>query len=185
MKHSPKGKPHVGGHADITHLDEGVLNYFKEKFNVKSMLDIGCGPGGMISLALSKDIDCYGIDGDYRVKDNNPDRIIIHDFAESYYNHNRTFDLAYSCEFLEHVEERFMPNYIQSFKTCNHIITTFAPEGTPGHHHVNCKNQEYWIDKFFSYGFIFDQEITNEVRTKSTMKRNFIRENGLYFRNNK
>ena len=42
-----KGLPdHLGGHMGITHVDKGILKYFKTK-GCKTYLDIGCGPGGM------------------------------------------------------------------------------------------------------------------------------------------
>ena len=36
---------HLGGHEGETHLDDGALSYLIEKLGIKSMLDIGCGPG--------------------------------------------------------------------------------------------------------------------------------------------
>lgn len=47
----PVNDPHLGGHGFKTHLDHGLLNFFKNEFNCKSLLDIGCGPGGMVKLA--------------------------------------------------------------------------------------------------------------------------------------
>jgi len=52
MKELPK---HLGGHQNKTHLDVGTLEFFKSTFNIKSMLDIGCGPGGMVNLAQEMD----------------------------------------------------------------------------------------------------------------------------------
>ena len=59
---------HLGGHKNRTHLDEGSLDHCIETLQVKSMLDIGCGPGGMVALARSKGLKAYGIDGDFEVK---------------------------------------------------------------------------------------------------------------------
>ena len=39
---------HLGGHMNKTHLDKGALAWIKNKFNAKTYLDIGCGPGGMV-----------------------------------------------------------------------------------------------------------------------------------------
>ena len=38
---------HLGGHLNKTHTDRGTLLYLKNKYNIKSMIDIGCGPGAM------------------------------------------------------------------------------------------------------------------------------------------
>lgn len=179
--HCPIDDPHLGGHCFITHLDEGILNYAINSLKIKSMLDIGCGPGGMVELATKLGIDAYGIEGDYRLESNN--KIILHDFVKGKYQHNRIYDLAYSCEFVEHVEEQFVENFMFSFQCCNYAIITFAPPGTPGIHHVNCQSKDYWIDIFTKFNFIFDSTITEEFRRASTMQRDFIRNNGLFFRN--
>ena len=47
MKLSKQDK-HLGGHAGITHTDQGVLKFFQENHNIKSILDVGCGPGGQV-----------------------------------------------------------------------------------------------------------------------------------------
>lgn len=41
---------HLGGHKNRTHLDEGSLDHCIKILQVKSMLDIGCGPGGMVEI---------------------------------------------------------------------------------------------------------------------------------------
>lgn len=185
LKQSPVGKPHLGGHGFKTHLDQGILNFFKDNFNIKSMLDIGCGPGGMVDLAIDMNIDAYGIDGDDRLTRKNANKIIIHDFSDSSYIHTQNFDLGYSCEFVEHVEEKYVSNFMPSFQKCKHILLTFAPIGTKGHHHVNCNTQDYWINTFKDYGFTYDNTTTVNLRKVSTMKRDFIRNHGLYFLNSK
>ena len=54
---------HLGGHQGKTHTDEGTLNWAIHYLDVKSMLDIGCGPGGMVELANSMGVDAFGVDG--------------------------------------------------------------------------------------------------------------------------
>lgn len=181
LKDYPEDNPHLGGHGFITHLDHGVLFYFKDHYFCKSLLDIGCGPGDMIKLARSIGYDAEGIDGDYSCTRDVD--IILHDFVKGPYNHNKKYDLGYSCEFVEHVEEKYIPNFMESFKSCNHIIMTFAPPNTKGYHHVNCNTEKFWIDIFKEFNFSFDDNLTKIIREKSTMERNFIREYGLYFKN--
>lgn len=181
MKNYPNGHRHLGGHEMKTHIDQGVLDFALQHFNIKTMIDIGCGPGGMVELARELGIDSYGIDGDFRLERKYPEKYYLQDFTKDKANIDKTFDLAYSCEFVEHVREEYVPNFMDTFTKATHVIMTFAPEGTPGHHHVNCRNEEYWINVFTNYGFIFDKDITTSVRNSSTMERDFIRHNGLYF----
>jgi SAM-dependent methyltransferase len=172
---------HLGGHLNKTHLDEGALIWAIEQFHIKSFLDIGCGPGGMVELAYSKGLNSIGVDGDFSIERFNKDNFIIHDYSTSPLRINETYDLAWSCEFVEHVEEKYVENFMQTFECSKYVIMTFAPPGAPGHHHVNCRDSSYWIEVFRLKGFIFDQELTNELRKKSTMKRDFVRKFGLVF----
>lgn len=173
---------YLAGHDDVTHIDEGVLDYLIQNYNIKTMLDIGCGPGGMLDLAESKGLQSYGLDGDYTLphKDN---RFII-DFTKTEYipgNASKAFDLAWSVEFVEHVRQEFMENFLTSFDRCKYICMTGAPPGTPGNHHVNCQPAEYWIKVFEKRGFKFNDKVTKEMKQASTMKRDFMRDNGLFF----
>lgn len=181
----PKGHKHLGGHEMKTHIDSGVLEFAINNLKINNMIDIGCGPGGMVELARKMGIDSYGIDGDFRLERLYPEKYFLQDFSKGKATIDKTFDLAYSCEFVEHVKEDYLPNFMDVFIKADHVIMTFAPEGTPGHHHVNCKNESYWIEVFNNYGFLFNKEITNNIRNCSTMERDFIRNNGLYFKKNK
>jgi hypothetical protein len=175
-------KKHLGGHNWVSHTDKGSLELIKQKFKIGTMLDIGCGPGGNIRVAKEVGIDAEGIDGDIRVIPENPDiNIIPCDFAETTYT-DKDYDLAWSTEFVEHVEEKYIDNYMQSFAKCKYAFITYAPPGTNGTHHVNLKEQDYWIKVFGKYGFEYDEASTNQIRQASTMKRDFVRSRGLFFR---
>lgn len=178
---------HLGGHNGITHTDEGVLRWAIDNLNVRTMLDVGCGPGGQVELANSIGIDAEGIDGDHTLERYDSNKFIIHDFTIGPAPVSKQYDLAWSCEFVEHVYERYIPNYVQAMQKCKFLIMTYAPVGANGYHHVNCNTQEYWIDTMLSYGFIFDNELTIDMRKHSTMgkkrKHQFIKRTGLLFRN--
>lgn len=169
---------HLGGHLNVTHTDPGALAFLQEKFNVKAMLDIGCGPGGMEQIANDFGIEWLGIDGDPSVKKKNT---IIHDFTVSPANFSKTFDLGWSVEFLEHVEEKYIGNFMPMFQCCKVVAITHALPRTPGHHHVNCQPPEYWIEKFEQAGFAFLPDVTEEMRARSTMAREFVRNTGMVF----
>lgn len=175
--------PHLGGHCDITHLDEKVLDYLINTFKINSLYDIGCGPGGMVKLAKEKGINATGIDGDFTIVFPNDLNIIIHDFTKSNIN-VKPADLAWSCEFLEHISEEFIDNYFSVFNVCKIVCCTFSTT-LDGHHHVNVKNQEYWNNIFNMRGFIFDKEKSLYIRSISSMQRDFIRETGSIYINSK
>lgn len=171
---------HLGGHLNITHVDKGVLETLKEEFGCKSFLDIGCGPAGQVEEAKKLGFTTsVGIDGDPSMKKKG---IIIHDFCEGQYKFEKEFDLGWSCEFVEHVKEEFLDNYMACFVKCKVVALTHAPPGTPGYHHVNCKESEYWKNVFKKHGFAFNEDLTKKCRNNSTMKRHFFRKNGLVFK---
>ena len=64
---------HLGGHFGVCHIDSGVLQYAINKLNITSMLDIGCGLGGMVELGMSYGLDSYGIDGEVKSEPLNRD----------------------------------------------------------------------------------------------------------------
>lgn len=188
---------HLGGHKNITHLDEGALNHMIRMLNVKSMLDIGCGPGGMVELARSKGVEAYGIDGDFSIERNDSikSNITIHDYEVGPSSFDKEVDLIWSVEFLEHVWEKYQDNYMKDFQRGKFVIVTYAPVGKAGHHHVNCNTQEYWIDVFKKYGFAYDANMTRMIKEVSSMGRmkkdkktgkkywwkDFVKQNGLCF----
>lgn len=177
----PKQLGHLGGHFGVTHIDNGALVWAIEKFKIKSFLDIGCGPGGMLDLAKTYNLKIFGIDGDPTIKIT--DNFELHDFTLGPSHHNIRYDLVWSCEFVEHVEEKYIDNFMKSFILGKYIILTHAPPNTPGRHHVNCKESLYWIDVFSKYNLNYDHTKTLELRAASSMTRNFVRENGLFFIN--
>lgn len=183
LKLTNNGLPmHLGGHEEETHLDEGALDYIVNTFGIKSMIDIGCGPGGMVELARSKGIDTVGIDGDFVVK-RNIDDVIIHDYQTGPYIPDRKFDLAWTVEFVEHIEERYIRNFVSTMDNCRYVIMTHAFPNQPGHHHVNCQPTQYWIHIMNAFGFTVDPQHTNNIRAVSTMKERYIREQSLFLRN--
>jgi hypothetical protein len=171
---------HLGGHLNITHTDSGVLKLLKKELNAKSFLDVGCGPAGQVDEANKIGFStAIGIDGDPSMKKEN---IVIHDFCKDSYIFSEEFDLGWSCEFVEHVKEDFVDNFMQCFMQCKVVALTHAPPNTPGYHHVNCRTPEYWKAVFKKYGFIFDENLTKKCREASTMRRDFFRKNGLVFK---
>ena len=187
---------HLGGHKNKTHLDRANLDYMITKYGIETMLDIGCGPGGMVNLAQELGIDAQGIDGDFEVE--RPDvPVTIHDYEKGPGPlGDLLVDFVWSCEFVEHVYEEFVPNFMEDFRRAQYVIMTYAPPGKSGHHHVNCNTEEYWIDVFDLYGFDYNVEETQYIRSNSSMgsiktnkktgeqreRHTFVRDHGLFFK---
>lgn len=172
---------HLGGHGNVTHVDVGALGYIKKTFKIESMVDIGCGTMGMFTPASVLKINYTGVDGDSNLK--HKSNFILHDYQNGPCTLDQKYDLGWSVEFVEHVDQKYLNNFMDSFKRCKYVCITHALPGKFGHHHVNCQPREYWINLFLENGFEYNEEHTNKIRIYSSMKREFMRSTGLFFIN--
>lgn len=165
-----KENQHGGG----TNVDVESLKYAIKHWNVKSMLDIGCGTGEHVLSAESLGLDAYGVDGSSDIpKLSNFQKV---DYRVSNSTFDREFDLAWSVEFVEHVEEQYIPIFMKDFQKCKRVILTAAPKFWGGKNHVNEQSEIYWIDVFQRHGFIFDLRESLNVREASvTLMNGYVR----------
>lgn len=170
---------HLGGHEFKTQFDEGAFDYLQTRFGVSRFLDVGCGQPGMVYYALSRGVDAKGVDGDPTYARDSP-VIFEHDYSRGPIEVG-DFDLGWAVEFVEHVEEEFIPNFMATLARCTRVFITAAVPGQPGHHHVNCQPGDYWIARFAAHGFVLDKDSTEGVRAHSTMRSGFTRQTGMVF----
>jgi hypothetical protein len=133
--------------------------------------------------------DVASVDGSEKVREVSlvPDQFILNDYEKGSAIKDEKFELAWSCEFVEHVYEQYIPNFMSDFKKCKYAAITFAYKGQGGHHHVNENTQEYWIAKFEENGFTFLEEETNILRSMATVEGPYVShfgQRGLLFKNN-
>lgn len=152
--------PHLGGHFGNSNVDSATLHYLIARYGVTSMLDVGCGPGGMLHIAVGMGLEVGGIDGDPYM--GGPD-VVIHDYTTGPLP-TADWDLIWCVEFVEHVEEQYRDNYLATFAGGKVLFLTAAPPGFPGWHHVNCQPQGYWIALLEQHGWRLDTEATKWVR---------------------
>jgi len=173
---------HLGGQNGRSWTDDGSLNIMWN-LGCRKMLDVGCGFGGQVKLAESLGWESYGVDGDWTVlpKESN---FHLNDYTKGSPTLTYEVDLIWCVEFLEHVEEKYMDNYMSTFQDskAKYLIVTHAVPGQAGHHHVNCQEKDYWLDAFKRYGFEYDETLTKQIREESTMKKPFVARTGLVFK---
>lgn len=181
---SADSHPHLGG----CHLDQkdsytwlpDIWTYLIKTCNVKSMLDVGAGVGFNTAWFHERGIYAVAIEGwDEAIAQTRMpmQRVIRHDYCYGPLGKKDIlsrldgapfpFDLAYSSEFLEHVEEQFVPNFMETFKCCRFVCVTHGVPGQDGHHHVNCQDTSYWIEQFGRHGFTCDAHATEFMRSTS------------------
>jgi len=174
---------HLGGHDNVTHVDQGALQWACDQWGIKSMIDVGCGPGGQVELATSMGIDAIGIDGDHTVSRFDDTKFVIHDYTKGVAPVSGQWDLCWSVEFVEHVYARYTLNFIKNMMQCRWIIMSHAKPGQTGYHHVNCQHSDYWVSELNKYGFRYDARLSSQMRKSSTAKKKFLRKSGLVFIN--
>jgi hypothetical protein len=176
---------HLGGFiigGDPATFYPHLWEWLVREHGVFSVMDVGCGEGH--ALAYFHDvlgIYAQGVDG---VEQDNP-FIWTHDYTQGPLSFGTPYDLVWSCEFVEHVEERYVPNFLASFAGARLVAITHAEPGQPGYHHVNCRSSEYWKGAMTAAGFAFDEETTLHARYMAAMNRNPINHfarSGLVFR---
>lgn len=170
--------PHLGGHFGNVNKDPATLRYLVERYDILNMLDVGCGPGGMLDEAVALRVVATGVDGDPFVCEQDR-RIVCHDFTRGPWYTGIPWDLIWCTEFVEHVEEIYLGNVLTTFSTGRVLFLTAAPPGFPGHHHVNCQPEGYWIDLLAQHGWALDTEATQWVRDNGAHV--FSRRQGLVF----
>lgn len=158
--------PHLGGHEGTTWIDEPVLDYLIARYDVHSMLDVGCGPGGMIKVARERGLQAAGIDGDRSVA---REGIALHDYTTGPFpwplGWPTSIDLIWCVEFVEHVEAEFQENYLATFDAGRALFLTAAYPGQGGHHHVNEQPVAYWIRLLEGHNWALDNEATLWARS--------------------
>lgn len=199
----PDTPVHLGGHLWHCHVDTGALSVLLESCGVESptqaaLVDVGCGTGGVVEAARRMGIHAYGIDGDPALPDrakawqNHPEWFLLHDFTHPLADlptdwqgfrscDESAFRIGWCVEFAEHVEERYIPNYVPVLVQCDVVILT-AATSERGHHHVHLEPETYWRGVLAGHGCRLDPDLTEAVRRGSTMQREFIRDGAMVFR---
>jgi SAM-dependent methyltransferase len=142
--------------------------HLKEKYNIKTAVDIGCGFG--FHTATLRDVvgisEVIGIEGSKKVVECACISEVVHnDYSVSSYDLPKIFDFAWSTEFLEHVDSRHIENIMKTLRSCKYVLITHGVPGQQGHHHVNCQPKEYWINIFKENGFEYNEEESIKCRT--------------------
>ena len=165
-----KEYPHLGGNilgGDPNSWHPFVWMYLIYKFSPSSIFDMGCGEGHLMSYFHDKGINVYGSDGLLQNKKSSPNRIRdymqIHDYNKGAME-PVPVDMTISCEFVEHIEAKYIKNIMPQFRSSKVVVFTHAVAGQDGYHHVNCQDDGYWIRLMILKGFRYEKTSTTLAR---------------------
>lgn len=183
---SPVMEGHLGGYlpgGDPATYFPALWEFLVDEHGVRSVIDVGCGDGVALNHFRWRGCRVLGVEG---VPQDEPD-IVAHDYTTGPYYApvRKAWDLCWCCEFVEHVEEQYVPNFLATFACAELVLMTHATPGQPGYHHVNCQDRQYWVDRLFDIGYDIDEQFTVDCRIVAADNRHswnhFVR-SGLAFR---
>ena len=147
--------PHLGGFVanDTSGQSTPLWNWMQKELVVRSLVDVGCGRGISTRWFLDHGGDVLCVEGSHDAVEQSllpPQLIVEHDFSRGPWWPNKTYDVAWSVEFLEHVGRHFSKNYMPIFRRSALAFVTHSTWG--GWHHVEVHNEPV---KTFSHGARF------------------------------
>lgn len=169
--------PHGDPRTYVPKVWDYLYNRYLGDIPVPKVLDVGCGEGHAVEYFASKHCAAVGLDGaeeaiaafNSRHSPGRKGNVFRHDFTQGPFEGIDVslvgeVDLIWSCEFVEHVEEKYAGNFLRTFDKARIVAMTHAEPGQPGHHHVNCQPEDYWRLKLLERGFVVDEEATMQSR---------------------
>ena len=172
-------------HGDPMTYTPLLWDWLVERYRPRVVWDVGCAEGHAVKHLLASGCQAWGIDGCIEALETAVvprERIVIHDYSRGPLVVEATVekpDLVYSCEFVEHVERRYMENFLATFDLARVVCFTHAFEGQAGHHHVNCQAPGFWVSSMQERGFSWDRKAS--IRSRRIAGRSHWERSGLVF----
>ena len=149
-------------------LARHIVPKIVERFRPKYVLDIGCGSGQWLDEYRKYKVRTRGIESAsaaWTVMSEKTQKNVVKWDLRNKLKKTYKPDLVQSLEVAEHIEEDYADVFIYNLVKHNADII-FLTAATPEQHgmqHVNCQEKEYWMAKMKNNGYLFDQDILNEV----------------------
>ena len=175
----------IGNHNNRTWYDRGALRFMRNNFGVDTMVDIGCGTKNQVKTPLAIGYsEAIGIDGDEKVE---PD--IVSDFNYELLKLDKNYDLAWCVEVLPYIHQRKIRNLKPALEKCKYLIATATVWSN--REYPNGNKRQWYIDRFESWGFKYDDDLYKEVVEHSLMERKnhesgsytWLERTGMVFKN--
>lgn len=178
-----KQKPHLGGNIaerDPATFCPSAWEYILKKFNIKTVTDVGAGRGWAAKWFSTQRIDVTAIEGLEDNVKNSVYPLIEHDVTLAPFI--KKVDLVNCIEVVEHIDEAFIENLLDTLCSGQYLLITHATPGQGGYHHVNEQHSDYWINHIEQRGYQFSSDDTSTVRMLAKNDGSvWVERNGLFF----
>ena len=149
-----------------------------KKFNPKYVFDVGCGSGQWLDEYKKHNVKTKGIEGSdnawIAMSDETKKVVVKWDLRNKIKveDEDYSIDFVQSFEEAEHIEEEYADIFIHNLVKDDPdiVLLTAAPPDQDGSQHVNCKEREYWWQKMREHGYLFNQDLLNEIKSWDTPK---------------
>lgn len=150
-----------------------IVENLISNYKFKSVLDAGCGSGDVVRYLLSKGYNAKGIELSSSV---------LKDFASDLLKggivqqgslmnlpfKDNEFDVVFSTEVLEHINEKDIPKVIQELsRVCKGTVfltISLRPSSNFNKYHINLKPRSWWEDQFLQNSFVKDYEMIEKLQ---------------------
>lgn len=162
-------RPHLGGNVvggDHRSFYPGLWAWLVREFGVSRVLDVGCGAGEAMAEFARLCPSVVGVDGlPANVEAASAfGEAHVRDLCDGPFLARPRPDLVWCCEVVEHVAEDHLGSLLKTICQGRVLAMTHAVPGQGGHHHVNCRDARYWIDRVESLGMRFLPAATEASR---------------------
>ena len=152
-------------------LAEYFVPKIVKKFNPKYVLDVGCGSGQWLDEYRKYNVKTTGIEGSsnaqHAMSEETKEVVVEWDLRDIMCEEDWSIDFAQSFEVAEHIEEEYADIFVHNLikDDPDIILLTAAPPDQHGFQHVNCQEREYWMTKMKNNGYLFNQDLLNEIKS--------------------
>lgn len=172
--------------GDANTIMPDVWGYLLTRHQVRSVLDLGCGFGHAMKWFEDNLVPTRGVEGWEEAVTRHlvPGHVLQHDYTKGLSPlADAAYDLCWCAEFVEHVEERFIPNYMADMKRCRLVCITHAEPWQDGHHHVTLHDDDWWVRTFAGHGMVHLEEESALLRLTDRWKAGWGRRTLMLFAN--
>jgi cyclopropane fatty-acyl-phospholipid synthase-like methyltransferase len=155
-------------------LAEYFVPKIMKEFQPKYVLDVGCGSGQWLDEYRKYNVKTIGVEGSSNawvtMSKETKEVVTQCDLRDTIHEEDWSIDFAQSFEVAEHIEEEYADVFLHNLVKDDPdiILLTAAPPAQHGMKHVNCQERYYWMKKMKDLGYLFNQDLLNEIKSWGT-----------------
>lgn len=163
-------------YPEMVNSYQWIAKSIVEMFSPKSVVDIGCGRGQLLSALKKRGVVCRGLEyssAALNICRQNSLDVTKFDLELDMLPKDFRADVVISTEVAEHLPERCADRFVGILCAIadNVVMTAAEPARTwediaAAHDHVNEQPKQYWIAKFADKGFKYDEYTSIQLCTE-------------------